>query len=77
VFGSKLFIDCSLTEADRLAPTVSDVKDVHGLAFDGEQDAVDVGSPTVEKLSKFKVSLGFLEPLGSARAASRGRLSPR
>ena len=58
-------------------PTVSDVKDAHGIAFDREQDAVNVRLSTVEKLSKFKVSLGFLEPLGSARAASRGRLSPR
>jgi len=56
---------------------VSDVKDAHGIAFDREQDAVNVRLSTVEKLSKFKVSLGFLEPLGSARAASRGRLSPR
>jgi hypothetical protein len=53
VFGSKLFTDCSLATLKPSAATVPDVEHLHHVAFDGEQDAIDVRSSAVEQLTDF------------------------
>ena len=44
---------CSLPTLKSPAATVPDVEHLHGLTFDGEQDAVDMSPSAVEQLTQF------------------------
>ena len=50
------------------AATVANMKHMHGIASDGEKDAVCVGSFPIEKLAHFKREAGIL---GHQRTAFR------
>ena len=49
VFGSELFTDCSRSRW-RAAPSVTDVKDLHHITLDAEEDSVDVRFSAVQEL---------------------------
>jgi hypothetical protein len=50
VFGSKLRTDCSLT-ADWPTAAMPNVKHLHDVAFDSEQDAIEVRAATIQKVT--------------------------
>jgi hypothetical protein len=62
--------DCSSVRPDGPSAAMADMEHLHGVAFDGEQDAIDMWLPTVQQLAQFNGRVWILR----SELAPRGEL---